>query len=399
MKRFIALLAATMLLTGCFSEVQPLQETAEINVTSEAAVVTVQTEQQAAPVISADYAPDMFCDYSAGRVEAPAYDKYIAKADEFLVQEDFQGAVLVAKGEDIIYAAGYGYADEVNGTRCTARDTFEIGSISKQMTAAAILQLCEQGRLSLYDTLHKFFPEYEHGRNITIKNLLQMRSGLYDFLNNAGDFFPADFEEEFLERADAPDQSTPDFPRDFLLEYLYTSPLEGTPDDHYYYCNTNYYLLGLIIEQVTGMTYQQYMSEQIFEPCGMLTANNEFRCTTARGYYADGTTMSMRTSTALGCGSVNASVYDLYQWYMHLLDYNIIENRTLRAMLTPVETYGFGIHYDDGLAYHVGNTDVFNAFAMVDVQDEFIVIALTNSPKNERVASGYAGKLFELYYE
>ena len=225
-----------------------------------------------------------------------------------------------------------------------------------------------------------------------------MRSGLYDYLNNAGSFFPADFADEFLERADAPDESTPDFPRDFLLEYLYTSPLESDPDECFSYSNTNYYLLGLIIEQVSGMTYQEYMQSEIFDPCGMKTANNGFRDTTTRGYYHDGTTLSMRTSTALGCGSVNGSVYDMYQWYMNLFDYELISRETLIEMLTPVDGYGYGIRYEDGFAYHLGNTDVFNAYAAVYVQHEFIVITMTNSSKYERIAGGYAAHVLELYY-
>ena len=396
-KAKILSLAALLMLTGCFSPIGEPQETMETTEYAAAAQTTAHIETAEAPE-SAKPAK-MFCDYTTDRIEAAGYSEYIAEAEQFLLDEDFQGAVLVAKGEDIIYAAGWGYADAVNGCMCTARDTFELGSLSKQMTAAAILQLEEQGRLSLDDTLDKYFPKYEHGKNITIKNLLQMRSGLFDYLNNAGSFFPADFEEEFLERADAPDESTEDFPRDFLLEYLYISPLEGNPDEYYSYSNTNYYLLGLIIEQVSGLTYQEYTKKYIFEPYGMLTANNGFRCTTARGYYPDGTTLSMRTSTALGCGSVNGSVYDMYQWYMHLLDGNVISKSSLKEMLTPVDGYGYGIRFEEGFAFHLGNTDVFNAYAMVHLQEEFIVIALTNSSKYERIAGGYAGKLCELYFD
>ncbi|MGN0688179.1 MAG: serine hydrolase domain-containing protein [Oscillospiraceae bacterium] len=394
----VSALAAILLLTGCFSRIGEPSEDFAAAETCEATVqLTTQTTEYAA-VPSLVYSPDMFCDYSAESVKNAAYSEYITKADAFLTKEDFQGAVLVAKGEDIIYAAGYGYADKVSGTACTARDTFEIGSISKQMTAAAVLQLYEQGRLSLYDTLDRYFSDYEHGSSITIKNLLQMRSGLYDFLNDVEEFFPEEYVEEFNRRADVADDLSNDLPRDFMLEYLYSSPTESEPDEHYYYCNTNYYLLGLIIEKVTGMTYQQYMQEQIFAPCGMLTANNGFRTATARGYYEDGTSLSMSTSTALGCGSVTAGVYDLYQWYMHLLDYNIIDNRTLRMMLTAKDGYGYGIHYADGFAFHAGVTDVYNAYATVQIQDEFIVIVLTNSPRSERIASGYAGALVKLYY-
>lgn len=390
------LLVLLILTSGCFS---PVETPYEAEQTVEAAAATTAADSFVPAVSLTEEQDELLCDHSADRVENPEYSDYIDEVDSFLLREDFQGAVLVAKGEELIFAAGYGYADEVNGALCTARDTFELGSLSKQMTAAAILQLSEQNKLSVYDTLDKYFPEYEHGKNITIQDLLRMRSGLFDFLNSPANFFPADFVEEFSERADAADESLPDFSRDFLLEYLYDAPLEGNPDDYYSYSNTNYYLLGLIIEQVSGMSYQEYMQKNIFDPCGMLTANNGFRCTTARGYYEDGTTLSMRTSTALGCGSVNGSVYDMYCWLTHLLNGDVISKQSLKEMLTAVDGYGYGIRCDDGFAYHLGNTDVFNAYAMVHLEQEFVVIVLTNSPKTERAAGLYAAPLFEMYYE
>ncbi len=395
MKKLLSLSLLPLLLTGCFAPVE-----GNVPATEEVTTAVTQTEyDEFVPAVQDETAAESVCDFSADRVENKRYSAYIRRAEEFLKREDFQGALLIAKGDELILAKGYGYADAVNGAMCTARDTFELGSLSKQMTAAAILQLSEENKLSVYDTLDKYFPEYEHGKNITIQDLLRMRSGLFDFLNSPANFFPADFVEEFRERADAADASREDFPRDFLLEYLYESPLEGNPDEYFSYCNTNYYLLGLIIEQVSGMSYQQYLEENIFEPCGMLTANNGFRATTARGYYPDGTTLSMRTSTALGCGSVNGSVYDMYSWTRHLLKGEVVSVQSLREMIAAVDGYGYGIRREDDFIYHMGNTDVFNSYALTELTQQFTVIVLTNSPKTERIAGGYAKQLYELFYE
>lgn len=385
------------LLTGCTTEyIEPApsepaaEPLAEVTVATSATTVVEVT----APAVEE---PALYCDYSAEEVRNSRYSGYIRLIDGYLEQQGFQGAVLLAYGEEIILADGYGFADVQTERMNTAMDTFEIGSISKQMTAAAILQLQEQGLLSVDDTLDRFFPEWEHGKNITVKNLLQMRSGLFDYVNSAHNVFPADFADEYLERADTDNEDTPDFERDFLLEYLFEAPLYSNPDYGYHYSNTNYYLLGLIIEQLSGETYQDYLDEYIFSPCGMLTANNGFRDTTARGYYWDGTSESMRTSTALGCGSVNAGVYDLYQWIMHLFGGTVISGDSLDEMTAEVEGYGYGVRCNDSYVYHVGNTDVFNAFAAYRPADGFTIIVLANTPRDEMSAGTIATELLEYF--
>ncbi len=401
MKRFLSLtMILILLLSGCTVIPQKQQDvTTEATTTesfgSEVTFESVETK----PLPEVIPEPQtLFCDFEDKLVKNPKYLPFIMDVEDYLDELGFQGSVLLAYNGRIILASGYGCRDIMTGEESDATDTYEIGSISKQMTAAAILQLVEDGKLSLDDTLDKFFPEYEHGKNITIKNLLQMRSGLFDYLNVPGYFFPEDFLEEYISRADAADDTTEDFPRDFLIEYLYTAPIYSEPDLEFQYCNTNFYLLGLIIEYVSGMTYQDYLQEHIFDPCDMLTANNGFRETTTRSYYEDGTTLSMRTSTALGCGSVNAGVYDIYQWFMHLFDGNVIGDELLEQMTTSVEDYGYGMRCTEGLVYHTGNTDVYNAFAGM-YYNGFMSICLVNQPKRVSNAGEVAAEFFNIFME
>ena len=317
--------------------------------------------------------------------------------ESYLTKCDFNGAVLIAADGKPVYASGFGTADVKTGAECTALDTFEIGSLSKQFTAAAILMLCEKGSMSLDDTLDRYIPELTCGSNITIRNLLNMRSGLYDYINDAHTFFPEDFVDEYLARADADNDSEPDFDREFLLEYINDAPIRTEPNSDFYYCNTDYYLLGLVIERVSGMSYQQFLSENIFAPCGMLTANNDFMNTTARGYFSDGSTLSMRTSTALGCGSVNASVYDLYKWFTALYGGKLISEESLDEMTANVGGYGFGVICSNSMWYHGGSTDVFNSYAAYYPNDSLLVIVLANSPIEETSATYIGKNLWELY--
>lgn len=223
-----------------------------------------------------------------------------------------------------------------------------------------------------------------------------MRSGLMDFINSPDQFFPESFVEEYKELADTDENFEETLPRDFLLDYINDSPLCYGPDTCFFYCNTNYYLLGLIIEQVTGDSFQTYMQREIFEPCDMLTANNDFRDTTARGYYDDGTSESMALSTSLGCGSVNASVYDIYQWINHLFGGTVISDASLKEMLTEIEGYGYGMRVNEDLYYHTGNTDCFNAFMAV-YGDSFTAVVLTNKPKKILNAGEFGSELHALF--
>lgn len=391
MKRFLAISLCCVLLCGCAaSEESSSVISVEAATTASSTIVT-----EVVPVVP-EPEPTLFCDYEAEKIESKAYSEYINAIDEYVEESGFQGAVLIAWEDEIILAKGYGFADEVSGRLCTAKDTFEIGSVSKQMTAAAIMQLVDSGAVDVDNTLDRYFPDFEHARNLTIKNLLQMRSGLMDFINSPDQFFPEDFAETFKELADTDENFTETLPREFLLDYINDAPLCYGPDRCFFYSNTNYYLLGLIIEQVTGDSFQTYMQREIFEPCEMLTANNDFRKTTARGYYDDGKSESMALSTSLGCGSVNASVYDIYQWIKHLFGGNVISEDSLKEMLTEEDGYGYGMRMDEDLYYHTGNTDCFNAFMAV-YGDGFTAVALANKPKKVLNAGEFGAELHSIF--
>lgn len=381
-------------LAGCSNTADVVKlETVETTESVQTSAVTSQPQTQVTTSEpEPEPEPQLFCDYEAERVTNSNYDEFIDAAEEYITENEYQGAVLLAYNGEIILASGYGYADEMTGRMCTAYDTFEIGSISKQMTAAAVLQLAEQGKLGLDDTIDEYFPDYKYGNMTTIRHLLQMRSGMVDFINNPALYFPEEYLEEYMAAADTGDEYEDVLEREFLLQYLNYPNLHNVPGDGFNYSNTNYYLLGLIMEQVTGESFQEYMSREIFERCDMLTANNDFRDTTARGYYEDGTSLSMSLSTSLGCGSVNASVYDLYQWGTHLFAGDVISEQSLRDMLDAIDDYGLGMRTDGDIYYHRGNTDVFNGF-IAFYPDGFVTIALTNCPMREVNAGDIASEL------
>ena len=177
------------------------------------------------------------------------------------------GTLVVATDKDIIYLYAED-ATEKDGKTVTSQDTvFDIASCSKTFTAVAVLQLVEKGKLDLYNTLDKFFPEYETGKKITVNDLLHMRSGIPDYCNNPDPFWN-------ISGAEAADKKLSEIYLDKttdeeFMQSLYKAPLGFEPGTQYEYSNSNYHLLAFIIEKVSGMKYCDYVKKNIFDKCGM----------------------------------------------------------------------------------------------------------------------------------
>ena len=142
----------------------------------------------------------------------------------------------------------------------------------------AVFQLIEAGQISLDDPVSRFFPEYETGKGITIRHLLHMQSGIPDYVNDPDGFWVGigkDGMDEFLLRSYRDEVTDEEF-----LENLYAAPLDFEPGTQQEYSNTNYHILAMITEQVSGMRLCDYLQEHIFDPCGMehttaMVAGNE----------------------------------------------------------------------------------------------------------------------------
>ena len=307
------------------------------------------------------------------------YTDFATAADNYLTETGFQGAVLVGRGDKIAFAKGYGFCDEKAETPdfnlIGINNTFETGSVSKQMTAAAVMQLVEKRKLSVNDTVSKFFPDFEAGEKITIEMLLNMRSGLTDHINSADDFFP----KNIYRRIEVKQMACEPVEENIVLEYLNSAPLLAEPDSTYFYCNTNYFLLARIIEQVSGMTFAEYMQKNIFDRCGMNHTNMEFQKTDTRGYDYKGRYYSIPASLAVGCGDVNSTVTDLFKWNVLFTGGKVVKKKTFKKMIDS-ESYGYGVYCHDGSIFHTGVTNVFNSYDGYYFDDKLSIIVLSNCP-------------------
>jgi CubicO group peptidase (beta-lactamase class C family) len=203
-----------------------------------------------------------------------------AKADQYLTawadQGRFAGTVLIARGDKVLLRKGYGMANYELSVANTPETVYRIGSITKMFTAFGVLQLEEKGKLSVNDTVVKYVPEIPAAwRAITIHQLLCHRSGIPDFINTkAYDNF-----------------SDPNHVENAIKEYA-EKPLVSEPGATFRYSNSGYVLLGRVIEKISGKSYEEYLTENILKPAGMMhTAMDHSRdlvLNRASGYRWDG---------------------------------------------------------------------------------------------------------------
>lgn len=328
-------------------------------------------------------------------IENDAYEDYIRQVDDYLKTCNFQGSVLIGLEDEIILAKGYGYADEKEETLNTMNTTFEVGSITKQMTAVAIMQLQEQGKLSVEDPLTKYFPEFTKGENITLRMLLQMRSGLYDYINEMYNFYPRKIADQLIEM----EYNLEEVERDLVLDYFYDTQLKSLPDQIFHYCNTNYYLLGKIIEQVSAMTYEDYLQDNLFTPGNMKNTNTDFQNTEAKGYDSEGRYYSIPKNIAFGCGDVNSNVVDLFKWDRALVNHLFMSKDSFEEFTTTQAGYGYGVFADDLSILHGGSTDVFNSYNIIYLSDNMTIVVLVNKPDDKLSSTVVAGNLRRFYLE
>jgi CubicO group peptidase (beta-lactamase class C family) len=172
---------------------------------------------------------------------------------------NFNGNVLVAKKGKIIYENSFGWADYPHMDSLNINSKFQLASVTKTMTGTAILQLWEKGKLKLDDDVQKFFPNFPY-QGVTIRLLLTHRSGMMNYVYFIDDIYRAEHRNQ---RIGLTNQQA----MDMIAQYK-PAPF-NKPDKRFLYNNSNFMVLGSIIEKVTGMSYAQYMKENIFDPAGM----------------------------------------------------------------------------------------------------------------------------------
>lgn len=307
-------------------------------------------------------------------------DPISQKSDEVLTTycklNRFNGSALVAVGGKIVLQKGYGFKNVQQKTLNDEHTIFMIGSITKEFTAAVILMLAEQKKLSLNDKVSKYFPGFVKGDSITLKNLLTHTSGIFNY-TELGDIWA-------LSARPTNEQN--------VLDSIQKRPLLFSPGEKFSYSNSNYMLLAYIIQKVTHQPYEAVVRHWLFKPLGMLHSGFDFQGLhdpeKSTGYWhfsAAKTTEGpvLDSSEYIGSGNMYSTVTDLLKWHQALQSGKFISKQLQQEAYLPFKgPYGFGWELDSvagkKIIGHNGRMFGFESKMMRIPEDDVFVILLNN---------------------
>ncbi|MDQ4120686.1 MAG: beta-lactamase family protein [Acidobacteriota bacterium] len=288
-------------------------------------------------------------------------------------------AIAVVRGGKIVKIEGYGLANVELNVPVTKDTVFEIGSVSKQITAVAIMLLVEDGKINLDEKISKYLPTApESWSKVTVRNLLTHTSGIKNYTGSPG--------FELIKR----------LKRDDFIRAAGAFPLEFEPGERYAYSNTGYNLLGHIIESASGKSYWDFLRERIFKPLGMnQTADRDPQFIVknrADGYEWENDRLTGRDwdlTDLFAAGAIVSTISDLAKWEMGLRGDAFLKKTSKEQIWSPFilndgkpHPYGFGWNIADfrghKLISHTGHTAGFSAGILRYADDDLTVIVLSN---------------------
>lgn len=363
-----------------------------------AALTSCHSQKDDAPVLASETAAP------APALPEAEVKKYHDSVDEILqknlLRGSFNGAILVAKEGQIVYEKYVGLKDpRIKGMdSITAETPFQIASTGKTMTAAAILKLWEEGSLSLEDEVTKWFSGFPYP-GITVKSLLNHRSGLPEYLY-------------FMEHGgwNRQQQATN---ADIVNALIQWKPAKAaSPDRRFQYCNTNFVLLALIVEKVTGESFPSYMQKTFFKPLGMthtFVINRNEQENHMLSFQANNAVWALDFSDGpYGDKNIYSTPRDLLKWDQAIGAGKVLRQETLDSAYTPysnekpgAHNYGLGWRLlffpeqeNKKVVYHNGHWHGFNT-AFSRLPEEGTVIILSN--RYNRLVYSVAKKLYDVF--
>ncbi len=332
----------------------------------------------------------------AAQDAATKLDAYLTTAAE---QRLFSGTAFVAQDGRVVLSKGYGMANIELDVANSPQTKFRLGSITKQFTAAAILLLQEQGKLSVQDPVCKFVTDCPPAwQPLTIHHLLTHSGGVPNFTS-----FP-----------DYTKLQTLPAPVDSLLGRFRDKPLAFTPGEKFSYSNSGYVLLGAIIEKASGQTYGDFVRARIFEPLNMKNSGYDRHDliikNRATGYANDGSKWTnspyLDMTIPHAAGALYSTVEDLYLWDQSLYSEKLLSAKSLALMFTPAlneYAYGWtvGTQFNKKRIGHGGGINGFATNITRYPEDKVTVIVLSNlqSANTGKLGRDLAAALFGEPYE
>ncbi len=341
--------------------------------------------------------------FGCGGNEKQVEDKTSQEVDAYLTRlhenGKFNGSVLIGKKDSVIFSAAYGESNRELSIPNKDSTTYLIGSITKPFTAMAILLLEQEGKLNLSNKLSEYFPDFPKSGTVTIDMLLTHSSGIRDY----------HYLSDWVEISKL--NKTPSYTIDRVIELTY----DFEPGTKFKYTNSGYILLGLIIEKVSGLTFDEYVSTKIIEPLELTNTgiidNRKIVKNIASGYSSN-----LRTTEAaeyinyyqpFSSGNMYSTTYDLWKFTMAVMNSKLLPNeRTKSIFASGLGSYGYGWgirDYDSLLAYgHLGAMNGFVGGITYIPDGDYFIAFLTNddiTPRYtvaENLAKIVMGKVVDL---
>lgn len=321
------------------------------------------------------------------------YDEITVKLDKIISDKKYKGTTYLKIGNDFEYINANGYANTDRHMANSIDTCYYTGSVTKQFTAAAVLKLCEDKKLSLTDSLDKFFSSYKNGEKITVRNLLTMTSGIKNYVKRDNETDSVIILNPEIENEISKDNSEKENKK-AILEWIFKQDLSFEPDSEFMYSDSNYYLLGEIIEKASGESYEKYLEENIFKPLGMNSSSFEPGDKTAVSYQGTDSNDSLLFS-GVGYSSMGliSNISDLLKWVDGLLDGALLSEESLEQMFTPYkENYAMGFYVYGNKLSHTGRTEDYNSMLSFTKDKSEIFVSLSNYAYSD---SAYIYRLFK----
>ena len=346
----------------------------------------------------------ILCVTSSFILHAQQNDSITQKLNEYLAAANnvnkFNGNVLIVQQEKILLQKSYGYKNFASHSLNDSNTIFQIGSITKQFTSAVILKLQEEGKLSVNDKLSKYFSQFKYANEITIENLLTHTSGIYNYTNDIG----------------AEDSAIVCNPIDkqLALDIMFKHDLDFKPGTKFWYDNSGYYLLGLIIEKVAGKSYEQNVRDIIFTPLQMNHSLFDFKhspdTNIATGYQTLNDSIQKEASAwrwdstvSYAAGAIWSTTGDMYKWAQAIANKKILSAESWNAMLTPhLGKYGYGVYLDslfgNQTISHGGGIPGFISYLCYYPKEDVTIILVNNAGDFGEALNGISADLSAIIF-
>ncbi|MBC7873292.1 MAG: serine hydrolase [Ferruginibacter sp.] len=291
----------------------------------------------------------------------------------------FNGTVLIKNNGKIILQKGYGVSDKEKKIPATDTTQYRIGSLTKSFTSLVVQQLASENKLALTDPVGKFIPQYVH-KNITLEQLLTHTSGIPNYTNNLDYLLAITTQDLRL--------------KDVIFRFC-SDTLEFKPGSEFHYSNSGYTVLAAVIENVTGKTYGQVLSERIFDPLKMRQTAFGLDSINSKGYWLDNRETIYKIKNFAGAGGISSTVNDLLKWDEALYTSELLSQQQLLQVFVPRFAYddwdayyGYGWMIDKKLfnqskkhvlVYHPGTDLGYYSMFVRQPDENNLIIMLSNS--------------------